>query len=241
MEASKQLFKKGAPEKVTRPDKKKEGYTAASSSTTPAPEPASVSTLPEPVRKKRLKEFRRALYEGALDRKGRVKPSEASELPTPEQDRCRHPYERLRWGANGAAHWASCRDCHLKKVLYYSMDHGALTANNELEDPMETWMLEHAAHKVILDSGCRTAVAGARWHKKMQQSLDEMQLPYEVLEHEETFRFGAGAPVLSTSAGLYPVVLGKSGIRTWLRVAVVEDTKDDPRISTAQLWLDRLS
>ena len=86
MEASKQLFKKGTPEKVTRPDKKKEGYTAASSSTTPAPETASVSTLPEPVRKKRLKEFRRALYEGALDRKGRVKPSEASELPTPEQD-----------------------------------------------------------------------------------------------------------------------------------------------------------
>ena len=226
-EASRQLFKKGTPEKVTRPDKKKEGYTAASSSTTPAPEPAAVSTLPEPVRKKRLKEFRRALYEGALDRKGRVKPSEASELPTPEQDRCRHPWEKLRWGANGAAHWASCRECLLKKVLYYSMDHGALTADNELDDPMEVWMLEHAANKVILDSGCRTAVAGARWHQKMRQALEKKHLPYE----EETFRFGAGAPVLSTSAGLYPVVLGKSGIRTWLRVAVVEDTKDDPRIS----------
>ena len=107
-EASWQLFKKGTPEKVSRPDKKKEGYTAASSSTTPAPEPAAVSTLPEPVRKKRLKEFRRALYEGALDRKGRVKPSEASELPTPEQDRCKHPWEKLRWGANGAAQpWVS--------------------------------------------------------------------------------------------------------------------------------------
>ena len=62
-------------------------------------------------------------------------------------------------------------------------------------------MLEHAANKVILDSGCRTAVAGARWHQKMRQALEKKHLPYE----EETFRFGAGAPVLSTSAGLYPV------------------------------------
>ena len=232
-EAARYLDQHQTAEKLKRTDKRHDGgYKAASSSTTPAPEPASTSDLPEPVRRKRLKQFRKDLYDGALDRKGRVRPSEASELPTPEQEKCPHPWQSLRWGANGAAHWASCKACKLKKVLYYSMDHGALTAETVLEeDPMDVWMLEHAAHKVILDSGCRAAVAGAKWHVKMRQALDQRDLPYEVLEHEETFRFGAGAPVLSTEAGLYPVVLGGTGIRSWLRVAVVDDTKQDPRIS----------
>ena len=87
-------------------------------------------------------------------------------------------WQNLRWGANGAAHWASCKACKLKKVLYYSMDHGALTAKTVLEeDPMDVWMLEHAARKVILDSGCRTAVAGAKWHVKMRQALDQRDPP----------------------------------------------------------------
>ena len=232
-EAARHLDQHQTAEKLRRSDKRHDGgYKAASSSTTPAPEPASTSDLPEPFRRKRLKQFRRDLCEGALDRKGRVRPSEASELPTPEQERCHHPWQSLRRGANGAAHWASCKDCKLKKVLYYSVDHGALTAENVLDEaPMDVWMLEHAAHKVILDSGRRTAVAGAKWHVKMRQALGQRDLPYEVLEREETFRFGAGAPVLSTEAGLYPVVLGGTGIRSWLRVAVVDDTKQDPRIS----------
>ena len=78
--------------------------------------PASVASgeLPEPVRKKRLAEFR---WDSSLDRKGRARPSEASGFPTPEQEQCRHDWADLRWGANGAAHWANCRACGLKKVL----------------------------------------------------------------------------------------------------------------------------
>ena len=65
-----------------------------------APEGKKHSNLPEPVRQKRLAEFRRTLFEKSLDKKGRVRPSEAADFPDASQERCEHPYEELRWGAN---------------------------------------------------------------------------------------------------------------------------------------------
>ena len=117
--------------------------------------------MPEPVRKKKLKEFRWHLYDASLDRKGKCKPSEASDFPsTKEQELCKHPFERLAWGANGSAHWASCRACGLKKVLYYSREHGALAAETHQvnEDVHATYIIN--SEDIILDTGCRTAVGG---------------------------------------------------------------------------------
>ena len=194
--------------------------------------PASVASgeLPEPVRKKRLAEFRWGLYENSLDRKGRARPSEASGFPTPEQEQCRDDWADLRWGANGAARWANCRACGLKKVLYYSNDHGALVVLPRERVANMVWMLDGGKSTVILDTGCRTAVAGALWHRKFQEELRSRNLPWEEVPHEEVFRFGAGAPVVSTRAMLYPVALGNSGVLSWLRLALVENTASDPRV-----------
>ena len=117
------LFGKNAasstPTMMKRPDRRRDGYSAASvpSGTVgrglrkeDVQEPPDMeATMPVGVRKKRMDQFRKELYEAAKNRKGRVVPSEASDLPTAEQENCPHPFERLLWGANSNAQWASCR------------------------------------------------------------------------------------------------------------------------------------
>ncbi len=235
-EAAKYLDPGRTPEKMKRQDRRNSGYTAgrpgvgrgsvaASSSGGPvAPAAQAESSLPEPVRKKRLEEFSRTLYENALDRKGRVKLSEASEIPAADQDRCEHRYEDLRWGANGAAHWAHCRRCKLRKVLYYSNEHGAMMTT---ENPV--FEAGRAPSWVILETGWRTAVGGLQWHMKFQRELAQKGLKWMEVPHQEVFRFGAGAPVMSNRAVVYPIVLGQSKM-SWLRLAVVEDTPTDRRV-----------
>ena len=121
-------------EMLRRSADRRGGYSAAKAAPRPStaasdangsaepPPSRSENQMPEPVRRETLKEFRWHLYEASLDHKGRRKPSEASDFPTKrEQEVCKHPFERFAWRANGEAHWASCRACGLKKVLYYSM------------------------------------------------------------------------------------------------------------------------
>ena len=243
-------------EKMKRPEQRRDGYSHAppskaapsrSVSRTAAapkagtPSPASPARLepPEPgrdvpaaVRKKKLAEFRMELYEAARDRRGRVQPSSASEVPTPEQLHCEHPFDRLLWGANAHAHWASCRDCGLKKALYYSVMHGALVASDELalENVAETYQTGNmCASDVILDTGCRTAVAGSRWHHGMQEICKQLNLPFYEVSHEEVFRFGAGQPALSVKAFVYPTSI--YGQPSWVRMAVVENSETDKRVA----------
>ena len=184
---------------------------AASSSAGP-----STEDVPLPV-KKRLEEFRRQLYSNALNVRGKIMLSEASDIPRGEQEACTHDYSLLKWGANGSAHWADCTGCKLKKVLYWSRVHGSLMANTEEDGGLPTMDL-------IMDTGCRTAVAGQRWHERYQSHLRALGLQWLSVEHEEVFRFGAGRPVLSTEAKIYPIWVGETP--SWLRLAVVESEKD---------------
>ena len=223
-------------EDVKRRESKQHGYSAPKARAAPeaasssAGPPPAVGELPEPVRKRRMQEFRWRLYEGALNRKGGVKPSEASSFPlTPQQEQCLHPFKQLTWRGNGAAHWCNCRGCGLKKVLYYSMDHGSLVSQiYEESTTFEATLAEKG--EVILDSGCRTAVAGQRWHQEFQDRLRSLAFKWHTVEHDEIFRFGAGAPIQSTRAHLYPVCPGGGTMRSWLRLAVVDRTSQDDRV-----------
>ena len=68
---------------------------AASSSAGP-----STEDVPLPVKKKRLEEFRRQLYSNALNVRGKIMLSEASDIPRGEQEACTHDYSLLKWRAN---------------------------------------------------------------------------------------------------------------------------------------------
>ena len=78
---------------------------------------------------------------------------------------------------------------------------------------------------VILDTGCRTAVAGKLWHVDFQRALEHCGMEYFIADHEEIFRFGAGDPVLSTKAYIYPVQIYDH--KSWVRIALVENTSTD--------------
>ena len=115
------------PSMMKRQDQRRDGYSAAAAQSSAAAAgssrarnsrgdrrdkvsepPDDNADMPAGVSKKHLELFRREPYENAKDRLGRVRPSEESEIPTPLQETCEHPYNRLLWGANIHAHWATC-------------------------------------------------------------------------------------------------------------------------------------
>lgn len=55
----------------------------------------------------------------------------------------------------------------------------------------------------IMDSGCRTAVAGENWHQEFQRLLTQKGLSWYEEEEEERFQFGAGGPEDKHKAFIY--------------------------------------
>ena len=132
-EAMKYMDPEATAEKMKRRERRTTGYSAgrpgvpkyspakSSKDEEPAaPEGKAHSNLPEPVRQKRLAEFRRTLFENSLDKKGRVRPSEAADFPDASQERCEHLYESCGGEPMGRHIGPHCRKCKLKRVLYYS-------------------------------------------------------------------------------------------------------------------------
>ena len=69
------------------------------------------------------------------------------------------------------------------------------------------------ASMVIADSGCRNSVGGELWHDRYQKMLKSLGLPWKEVEEHEVYRFGAGEPIVSQTAYLYPVQIhGKCDI-----------------------------
>ena len=170
--------------------------------------------MPAAVKTRRLEEFRRALYDERVDRKGRLIPSAAAGVPDQEQRECPHPWNRLRWTANGQGHYARCRSCDLKNVLGSFMT-------------IEQDYLPKGGVLAIADSGCRTAVGGRDWHERFQQRLKMMGISWEELEESEWFKFGAGDAMQSTKAFLYPVGIHRKC--SYLRMSQVDgDAADCP-------------
>ena len=157
------------------------------------------------VRKRELNDFRRTLWQRAWNGT-RTSPSWAGPVPSEneKQARCRHDFEQLVWVANQHGHYARCKQCDLKNVLYNSERHGVLTAGASPEASPSA-PLSATSGQVILDSGRRTAVAGTRWHQALQAELRRRQISWQEIEENEVFQFGAGGPEISQKAFIYPV------------------------------------
>ena len=180
------------------------------------------------VKKRELEEFRQVIYRSQCEG-GRCVPSTAAPKPTLSQARCVHPYEELVWSANDHGHYARCKRCDLKHILYYSHRHGVLMvgAGGPTEDdvrpeeahpfPVSAW----APGLAVADTGCRTAVGGAHWHQALQEELRRRGITWETTLEAEQFQFGSGPPVMSRMACLYPVGLGNGKVDV-LRMSVVE-------------------
>ncbi|OLQ12139.1 Transposon Ty1-DR1 Gag-Pol polyprotein [Symbiodinium microadriaticum] len=161
----------------------------------------------KPVLQREMEEFRQALWERSWDGR-RTCPSAASPVASVAQARCPHRFEDLVFSGNQHAHWARCKRCDLKHVLYFSERHGVMASTVVPSSPTQASPVFAAfggtVGQVILDSGCRTAVAGTLWHEALQQHLRSKGILWETVEEDESFQFGAGAPEKSTCACLYP-------------------------------------
>ncbi|CAE7864387.1 TY1B-PL [Symbiodinium microadriaticum] len=138
--------------------------------------------------------------------------------------RCHHRYNDLLWTANQHGHFARCSRCDLKHVIYYSVRHGVLMASHCMEARENTptsSQVPWAPGLAVADTGCRTAVGGIRWHRALQEELQRRGIQWKTVPEEETFQFGSGDPVVSTTAVFYPVSL-VPGMCDVLRMSVVE-------------------
>ena len=178
---------------------------------------------PTAVKARELEEFRRRLYDERVSKSGKLRPSEGSPLPNQEQKECPHPWNRLRWSANQHGHFARCRACDLKNVLCWHERHGSFVAEEQEEFQQE--YLPQSGTLAIGDSGCKTAVGGVQWHERFQRALKEKGLSWKTIKESEVFKFGAGDPVRSQVAHIYPV--GLHGFNSFLRMSVVADDAAD--------------
>ena len=177
--------------------------------------------VPKKLKQKMLGEFRKELYDKQVQR-GRLIPSSCAPTATEAQTQCRHPFDSLRWSANGDGHYASCKDCGLRHVLYFSERHGALMASQgelkEEEKTQQVFMTMTPGYAIV-DSGCRTAVAGQDWHESFQQELRRRGMTWKTIEEHESFKFGSGKPETSVRAFIYPI--GLHGSNDAVRISCV--------------------
>ena len=115
-------------ERDPRPRWQEQGSRASASTQgpiAPAAPPKKDDSLPKPLRDQELRTFRQNLYDRQVQG-GRLVPSKAAPTPTEKQAQCLHPFNELRWSANQDGHYAKCKLCDLKSVIYWSSKHGAL-------------------------------------------------------------------------------------------------------------------
>ena len=94
----------------------------------PVPPGKSDGSEPKSVRDRKLATFRKDLYDRQV-RGDRLIPSQAAPVPTEKQALCKHPFDDLRWSANQDGHYAKCRLCDLKSMIFWSCKHGVLMVN----------------------------------------------------------------------------------------------------------------
>ena len=182
------------------------------------------------VFKRELDDFRVELWRASWDGR-RTRASSGAPRPSEQQARCPHQWESLVWSANQHGHQARCKRCDLKNVLLWSCRHGVLAASSQTAPTSSSVALGQSVNpalssgngipvgQVILDSGCRTAVAGWRWHLALQDELRRRNFGWIEVDEHETFQFGSGQPELSTKAFIYPA--GVYGRNAAIRMSAV--------------------
>ena len=205
---------RGSEDTSQRPIPPPQAFAAAKSRAQGYMTDARDPSIPKKVKERKLADFRKSLYDEQWDGK-RLIPSTCAPVPSATQTRCNHPFDQLRWSANADGHYARCKKCDLKHVIYYHERHGVMMTKRE----QEAYIAGNPG-EAIADSGCRCAVAGGAWHEKFQAELRRLGMTWHEEEEDETFRFGSGPPERSSKAYIYPV--GIHGMNDVVRMSKVE-------------------
>ena len=150
--------------------------------------------------------LRREMYDRQSDDRGNFKAGACAKYDSTkmlEQTRCRHPFDQLKWGANGKSIYASCGACGLKTCVMYNRSEAFVS---DVEDDVnDVHVVQLAPGLVMMDTGCRAAVGGTSWHKNLQKCLKGLGRTFYQKEQLEYFQFGPGEPITSTRRWHYQV------------------------------------
>ena len=161
----------------------------------------------------------------------RARASSRAPRPSEQQAKCPRPWDSLVWSANQHGHQARCQRSDLKNVLLWSCRHGVLATSSQTTSTLPSVDTDQTTRsaltsgdglpvgQVILDSGCRAAVAGWRWRRALQEELRRRNFGWIEVAERETSQFGSGQPELSTRAFIYPA--GIYGQNTAVRMSAV--------------------
>ena len=105
------------------------------------------------------------MYHRQVDERGNFKAGACAKYDSTmaEQTRRRHPFDQLKWGANGKSIYASCGVCGLRTCIMYNRSEAFVS---DVEDDVnDVHVVQLAPGLVMMDTGCRAAVGGKSWHQ----------------------------------------------------------------------------
>jgi hypothetical protein len=116
------------------------------------------------------------MYDRQKDANGVFKPGPCAKYDAtkmPEQSSCAHPLESLKWGANESSMYAGCTICGLKTCIMYKKNRAFVTGV-EVVEKHEVHLVTLKAGLVMIDTGCRAAVGGKKYHQDLQKCLEAL-------------------------------------------------------------------
>ena len=166
------------------------------------------SQSPDPRRRRRTPT--RSEFDGRCttdrDANGVFKPGPCAKydaVKMQEQTRCEHPFESLKWGGNDTSMYAACASCGLKTCIMYKKNRAFVT--DAEAETSGVHLVELSPGLVMIDTGCRAAVGGRKWHQGLQGRLKELGKKFHCAKQLEFFQFGPGDPIRSTRRWHYQV------------------------------------
>ena len=85
-----------------------------------------------------------------------------------------------------------------------------MTNTDSACEPQELFVVNVPEGTAMIDTGCRAAVGGSRWHAELQSALHARGKKFRKEIQEEYFQFGPGDPILSSRRWVYTVgILGE--------------------------------
>ena len=161
------------------------------------------------------------MYDRQKDANGVFKPGPCAKYDAtkmPEQSSCAHPLESLKWGANESSMYAGCTICGLKTCIMYKKNRAFVTGV-EVVEKHEVHLVTLKAGLVMIDTGCRAAVGGKKYHQDLQKRLEDLGKMFSCEKQEEYFQFGPGDPIRSSLRWRYQV--GVQGVNRELVMSEV--------------------
>ncbi len=124
------------------------------------------------------------MYDRQKDANGVFKPGPCAKYDATkmsEQSSCAHPLESLKWGADESSTYAGCTICGLKTCIKKNR---AFVTGVEVVEKHEVHLVTLKAGLVMIDTGCRAAVGGKKYHQDLQKRLEVLGNMYSCEKQE---------------------------------------------------------